>query len=263
MKIKTLIENTACRPGLRTEAGLSMYLETERHKILFDTGMTGDFVDNARELGVDLEQVDLVVISHGHDDHGGGLKRFLEINHTAPVYINAHAFRPFYARQTKDLSLDKELAHHPQVVITGDSLAIDEGVELFTCNGMERKHKMGHFGLSTLSHGAHIPDDFRHEQYLLLTEGGKRVLLSGCSHKGILNLMEWVPCDVLLGGFHFMRMAVEGPEREELEQAGRRLKQYPTTYYTCHCTGLEQYGVLKQVMGEQLQYAAGGSEIEI
>ena len=61
MKIKTLIENTAGRPGLKAEAGLSMYIETERHKILFDTGMTGDFVDNAREMGVDLEQVDLVV----------------------------------------------------------------------------------------------------------------------------------------------------------------------------------------------------------
>lgn len=263
MKIKTLMENTACRPDLQAEAGLSLYIETEKHRILFDTGLSGGFADNAEKLGVDLAQVDLAVISHGHDDHGGGLRRFLEVNHSAPVYINAHAFRPFYARETRDLSLDRSLMQHPQVVLTGDRLRLDEGVELFTCNGLERKHKMGHFGLSTLSHGQHLPDDFRHEQYLLLCEGGKRVLVSGCSHKGILNLMEWVPCDVLLGGFHFMRMAVEGPEREALEAAGRQLAQYPTTYYTCHCTGLAQYQVLRQVMGEQLQYAAGGSEIII
>ena len=263
MKIKTLIENTSISPQLHTEAGLSMYVETANHKILFDTGMTGNFVENAEKMGVDLKAVDLVVISHGHDDHGGGLKRFLEINHTAPVYINRHAFRPFYARETKDLSLEMDLKDHPQVILTDDRLELGEGLELFTCNGFTRKHKMGHFGLSTLSEGVHVPDDFRHEQYLLITEGDKKVLFSGCSHKGILNIMEWVQCDVLLGGFHFMLMAVEGEGRVELENAGKQLLTHPTTYYTCHCTGLKQYEVLKSVMGERLKYTATGDEIEL
>lgn len=263
MEIKVLMENTTVNPELAVEPGLSLYVETQGKKILFDTGMSGNFADNAQKMGVDLSKVDLAVISHGHDDHGGGLNRFLELNHTAPVYINRHAFRPFYARETTDLSLAPDLKEHPQVVLTDDSMAIGEGLELFTCNGMERRHNMSHFGLTTLSHGKHLPDDFRHEQYLLITEGDKKVLLSGCSHKGIRNIMEWVQCDVLLGGFHFMRLALEGEDRRLLEDAAHALMEYPTTYYTCHCTGLKQYGLLKEIMGEQLQYSATGDHITL
>lgn len=261
MKIKTLIENTAACPGLCTEAGLSMYVETLGKKILFDTGMSGDFADNAQQMGVDLAAVDLVVISHGHDDHGGGLKRFMQQNTTAPIYINEHAFRSFFTGEHRNISLAPELKRDPRVILTGDRLALGEGLELFTCNGLERRHKMSPFGLSTLSRGEYRPDDFRHEQYLRITENGTTVLLSGCSHKGILNIMEWTSCDVLLGGFHFMRLGLEGEDRAYLEDAARRLMTYPTTYYTCHCTGLKQYAVLKEIMGEQLHYTASGDEL--
>lgn len=263
MKIKTLIENTTAIDGLHTEPGLGLYIEALGRKILFDTGLSGNFVENAAKMGVDLSAVDLVVISHGHDDHGGGIKRFLELNHTAPVYINRHAFRGFYNALGKDLSLEPDLKEHPQVILTDDALTLGEGLELFTCNDRERRHKMSHFGLTTMSGGEYIPDDFRHEQYLLIEEDGKRLLVSGCSHKGILNIMEWVKCDVLVGGFHFMKMAVEGEERAQLEAAARALMEYPTVYYTCHCTGLKQFAVLKQVMGDQLRYTASGDEIVI
>lgn len=73
MKIVTLLENTACRPGLRAARGLSLYVETRRHRILFDMGPDPQFLDNARELGIDLSTVDVAVLSHGHSDHGGGL----------------------------------------------------------------------------------------------------------------------------------------------------------------------------------------------
>ena len=263
MIIKTLIENTTAIPGLAVEAGLGMYAEAAGRKFLFDTGMTGDFVDNAEKLGVDLKAVDMVIISHGHDDHGGGLKRFMEINPTAPIYTNEHAFRSFFAGNGRDISLAAELKGNPRVVVTGDYLDLGNGMELFTCNQNERKHHMGTFGLTTLSNGEQIPDDFRHEQYLLVKEGEKKVLFSGCSHKGILNIMEWVKCDVLLGGFHFMRLALEGEDLEYLKHAAKQLMNYPTTYYTCHCTGLKQYAVLKEIMGEQLQYSATGSELVI
>jgi len=263
LKIVTLMENTAVDPQLHTEPALSMYVEANGKKILFDAGMTENFAENAEKLGVDLAAVDLVILSHGHDDHGGGLPRFLELNQTAPVYINRHAFRPFYARETKDLSIPAMLKDHKQVVITDDYLDLGDGMELFTCNGKEFPYQVRHFGLSTMTGGIHVPDDFRHEQYLLIREGEKKVLFSGCSHKGILNIMSWVECDVLLGGFHFMRLELEGEDRDYLEMSAKKLMEYPTTYYTCHCTGLKQYGFLKERMGDQLRYAAGGQTIEL
>ena len=77
-----------------------------------------------------------------------------------------------------------------------------------------------------------IPDDFRHEHYLLIEEGGKRVLISGCSHAGILDIVEWFSPDVLVGGFHVSRMALG----VELTALGEALAAHSTDYYTCHCT---------------------------
>ena len=73
MKITALLENTTKRPDMSTEHGLSLYIETAGHKILFDMGQTELFSENAAALGIDLEAVDLAVLSHGHYDHGGGL----------------------------------------------------------------------------------------------------------------------------------------------------------------------------------------------
>ena len=87
MKLTVLMENTTCREDLVCEHGLSLYIEANGQRILFDAGQTGAFADNAEKMGVDLTKIDLCILSHGHYDHGGGLKRFLEINDHAKVYI--------------------------------------------------------------------------------------------------------------------------------------------------------------------------------
>ena len=80
MKIITLMENTQGEEGCAFEHGLSLYIETEKHKILADTGATGAFAENAEKLGVNLSSVYMVVLSHGHYDHSGGILTFTEKN---------------------------------------------------------------------------------------------------------------------------------------------------------------------------------------
>ena len=77
MKIVNLIENTEGCSGCASEHGLSFYIETEKHKLLVDTGATDAFIQNAEILGVNLASVDTVILSHGHYDHGGGLPAFV------------------------------------------------------------------------------------------------------------------------------------------------------------------------------------------
>ena len=80
MKVQVLLENTSLSEALKAEHGLSLYIETGKHKILFDMGQTDAFADNAEKMGIDLSQVDFAILSHGHYDHGGGLKYFMEIH---------------------------------------------------------------------------------------------------------------------------------------------------------------------------------------
>ena len=254
MKVVTLMENTACREDVSFEHGLSLYLETEKRTILFDAGQSGAFADNAEKLGVDLRKVDFAVLSHGHYDHSGGLGKFLEINAKAPVYVSSHAFEPHYSANGY-IGVDPALKENNRIRNVTKETVLAEGV---TLHRMETA-PMDTAGLLVEENGIRKPDDFRHEQYLLLEEQGKRILISGCSHKGILNIADAFRPDILIGGFHFMKIE----EEKKLAEAAKKLLEYDTIYYTGHCTGQKQYDYLKAIMGEKLHYIAAGTVLEL
>lgn len=256
MRIVTLVENTACREDLTAEHGLSLYIETGEHRILFDAGQSSAFAENAEKLRIDLSQVDLAVLSHGHYDHGGGLLRFLEINGSAPVWMNPHAFEGHYNALDKYIGLAPGLAESRRIRFAENGQTVGNGLTLFS--RINCLHGIRPFGLTVKERGILVPEDFRHEQYLLIEEAGKRILISGCSHRGILNIMNHFRPDVLIGGFHFMKM---DPEGEELDAAAAELKRFPCVYYTGHCTGQAQFARLKKALGQQLHGLSTGNEI--
>lgn len=258
VKITALLENTAARADMQTEHGLSLYVETATKKILFDMGQTSFFAENAEMLGIDLADVDLAVLSHGHYDHGGGLAVFLEKNDHAPVFIHKDAFLPHYNGTQKYIGLDTALASHPRIVWTEEAYRIDENLRLFSHVPKKIHLDFGSGGLTEKVGDAFIPDDFRHEQYLFIEENGKRVLLSGCSHKGILDIAVQTAPDALIGGFHFSKLSLD----EKLIEAAHILNGLPTDFYTCHCTGATPFDFMKQYM-DRLQYLSCGMTITI
>ena len=255
MKIVTLMENTSCGENLHAEHGLSLLIETRNRKILFDAGQSAAFVKNAGTLGLDLQEVDFAVLSHGHYDHSGGLGAFLEINSHTPVYVSNFAFEPHYNAAGKYLGVDPSLENHPQIRYVAQDTVLEPGISLHRLETAPSDTA----GLLVEELGQRKPDDFRHEQYLLLEEKGKRILISGCSHKGILNIAEAFQPDILIGGFHFMKITDE----KQLEAAAKKLLEYNTIYYTGHCTGLEQYHYLKTRMDGKLHYIATGTVLEL
>lgn len=260
MKLWTLTENTACRGDLLAEHGLSLYIETGSHKLLFDAGQTDAFAANAAKLGVDLGQVDAAVLSHGHYDHGGGMLRFLELNQKAKIYVNQNAFLPHYNGENRYIGLAPELKESRRLVLVGETLELGDGLSLHACNARECKFPAEFFGLQVMEAGILQADDFCHEQYLLVQEQGRRILFSGCSHKGILNIVSWFQPDVLVGGFHFSKIPPESPR---LQQAAEQLLQYPTVYYTGHCTGQAQFQRMRQIMGDRLQRISTGTVLTL
>ena len=255
MKITALTENTAAC-GLPIEHGLSLFIEQDGRALLFDMGQTDLFAQNAARLGVDLAAVDIAVLSHGHYDHGGGLRRFLELNQKAPVYISRHAFEPHFNGE-RYIGLDVSLRDSDRLIFTDGVTKIADGITLYSCSDREKVLDLGSFGLNMKQDGKLVPDDFRHEHYLLLEENGKRVLISGCSHRGIINIMEWFKPDVLIGGFHFNKLPLDGALRSYAET----LASYDTDYYTCHCTGVEQFEYMKRFM-PRLNYLLTGGRVE-
>ena len=254
MKIIVLAENTVCREELGCEHGLSLYIEAAGKRILFDMGQSALFADNAAKLGVDLTQVDLAVLSHGHYDHGGGMRVFLEINRKAPVYVTRSAFALHFNAEGKYIGLAPETSE--RLIYVGDSFEVAPGITLHTCNHRERIAPVDAFGLTTGEN--RMPDDFRHEQYLLIEEAGKKFCISGCSHKGIRNIVHWFHPDVLIGGFHFMKIG----DRERLIEEAEHLRQCPAVYYTGHCTGPEALALLKERFGPGCHGLTGGLVFE-
>lgn len=260
MKIITLIENTSDRTDLHPEHGLSLYIEANGHKILFDTGASGMFAENAAALGVNLADVDICVISHGHDDHAGGLVQFLAMNDRAPVYLRKGAEEPHYNVEETFIGLMPGISKNSRLRYTGDMQKIGEGLTLFSAAQRKPEIPLDTAGLTVLREGSLEPDDFDHEQYLLIEEQGKQVLISGCSHKGILNIASWFSPDVLIGGFHFFKQTPDSPM---VLDAAKTLLKYPTTYYTGHCTGAEQFEAMKKIMADRLHNLSTGTVVEI
>ena len=260
MKISVLLENTSCRPDLTAEHGLSLYIETLGRRILFDMGCTDAFAENGEKMGIDLAAVDLAILSHGHSDHGGGIETFLRRNTCAKVYLSRHAFEPHYNRFGSHIGLDLSLQTSPRLVFTGEEFSLGEGLTLYSCNSCHRPFGTDTGGLQVKEQELLLPEDFRHEQYLLVQEGEKRILISGCSHKGICNLASWFQPDILVGGFHLKDKAAGDPAILELAE---NLLTYPTRYYTGHCTGTEQYHKLKGIMGQRLQRFSTGTVLEL
>ena len=263
MNITVLTENTTCDSLCECEHGLSLYIETKSHKILFDAGQTDLFEANAQKLGIDLREVDIAILSHGHYDHGGGIKRFLEINEKAPLYISRHAFEEYWNDKGNYIGLDKEWKENERLVIVGDEMKIEAGLTLYSCNQMKKSHATNPFGLKKSTEEGRVDDDFLHEQYLLIEEDGKRILISGCSHKGILNIVKWFEPDVLIGGFHLAKLNSETEDKKILEEIAEELLESSTEYYTGHCTGIKQYEYMKEIMGERLSYIATGGKISL
>lgn len=269
MKLTILTEDTCGHPECVYEHGLSIYIETSKHRILMDTGASDVLISNARKLGVHLEAVDTVIISHGHYDHTGGVRAFCNLNPTAQIYMQQKAAGDYYHGE-RYIGIDKEILSLPNLHLLQGDEVIDDELSIFTGITGRRFYPQSNLILSEKVENKLVQDTFAHEQCLVIQTPGSHVLLSGCAHNGILNILDryhqlyQAMPDYVISGFHMMKKTDYTPEEiRTITETARELKKWNTGFYTGHCTGQNAYDLMKPIMGEQLMQIHCGSRIEI
>lgn len=274
MVITTLVENSTVSKKYKNKHGLCFHVATEKHNLLFDLGPDKTFIDNAEKLNIDIKDVDIVVISHGHKDHGGGLEAFLNYNSKAKIYISKFAFGDHYASVLKYLKiyvgLNKKLINNERIIFTDEIYKIDEELILISKVSGDLLIPGGNKDILVKEKGKYFLDDFRHEQSLLINENNNNILISGCSHAGVLNIIEKVESatntkiDFLLGGLHLYNPINRKTEKLDfINELSNELIKKDIKIYTCHCTGEKAFKILKKALGNKIDDLKTGQSITL
>lgn len=260
MKWTVLVDNRTNDPALETEHGLAILLETDRHHILLDTGASDMMIRNAKKMGIDLKMVDYVFISHGHNDHAGGLRHLMDINDKARVIVSTDALNgQFFSKRQYLHDITAEWPDIPQERLM--TVEHDECIDndIFISAQIPQTYPMPegnqHLFIQD-SGGKYVNDDFRHE-LALYTDG---LLFTGCAHNGLENILAacHLPVNTVVGGFHLLDNH-EGEEKLK-ELASRLMDTYPQTqFYTSHCTEDTVFATMHKVMGDKIHAFACGT----
>lgn len=275
MRIIALVENIASRPDCEPAHGLALWVETDSRRLLLDAGPSDVLVRNALAMGVDIAQADLLAVSHGHYDHAGGVLSFAALCPNAPIYLRRTAADAFFSGSGEDgtlhyIGVDPAVRRLSQLRRVDGTLEIGEDLVLFGDVTGRKAWPESNLKLFRKDGERYVQDSFDHEQCLVIRESGLTVLLSGCAHNGIINILDryselWGDYpDVVISGFHMKKSLPHTPDEEETIRAtARALCALPCRFYTCHCTGLPAYGLMKEIMGPRLAYLHCGDVLEL
>lgn len=223
VEIVVTVDNYPHKEGLGTEWGFSCLVKGAEKTILFDTGSSDrTLLTNMQKLGVNPDQVELIVLSHEHADHTRGLQGFLQRNHNVSVYLPA-SFQKAFKEQVTEVGA--------KVVEVRDSLEI--------CNGV--------YSVA-----------FGHEQALLIHTDKGGVLITGCAHPGIVKMIKRAKevsksdVTVVMGGFHLKETVLNPISRKEIETIISSFKDLGVKYVgPAHCSGDEAKKLFEEAYKEQ------------
>ena len=255
MKLVVLVENnTYIDQYYYGEPGVSYYIEDEDTKLLWDVGYSDLFLRNANALGINLEKINIIAISHGHDDHTRGLKHFFKQIYKNDISVIAHpdAFKEKIKDNLKIGSpiFEDKLKEKCNLVLSKEPIKVSKNItflgEIPQTNNFENRKAIG----KQIIDGTSI-DDYLMDDTALVYKREKGIyIITGCSHSGICNIIEYakeVSKDNrvlgVIGGFHLFEVT------EQVYKTIDFLKQNNLKdVYACHCTSFDVKAEIHKVL---------------
>ncbi len=233
LKITIIYDNYAYDGQLQTDHGFSCLIEGLDRTLLFDTGGNGSIImDNLKRLNIAPDQVDVIFISHSHYDHNGGLPRFLEAHSTVDIYVPGSA-----------------LASYKAISEQFGSNVIPVDKPKWVCDG-------------AISTGL-MPSPIIAEQSLAIPTNKGAVVITGCAHPGICNIVDRAgeltgqTVFMALGGFHLL-----SDTEESVRKTISRLQTMGVRYVApSHCTGKDAIQSFADVFGKTFVQSGVGRVI--
>lgn len=274
MQITILIDNRPSNnSALVSEHGFSALVTTENLQILVDAGLSGRAFDNAEAMGLDISRIHYLVLSHGHNDHTGGLRRFLEINNTAKIIAPEQMPNSDYwsdrGGKLHSLSPDIDVVRKNagRFVFREGNIRLSNDISVVAITQHQYPQPVGNRYLYLRSSGSLVPYTAKDECALCINNGGRLVIISPCSHNGLMNIAH--ECSKTLnisyiaayiGGLHLL----DG-EADDIQQLTGQISDcYPEmNLYTGHCTGNQACQSLAEELQERLHVFKTGEVISL
>jgi len=280
MKVVILIDNNPDPKGeYLTEHGICIYFEADGLKWLFDVGASPNFGINARKMGIDVKEVDYLILSHAHRDHTGGLEYFLRKNKKARVIMAPLSSGQLFVSYRKEIHHDITINHKviadfaDRFIFAGSDLSLSPNVTIIRNIPKIDPLPKANCLLFQTNGEMERADDFRHEMALAVKTTAGIVLFSGCSHHGILNILRAASQTFKLekiiatiGGTHLLDndwySQFETTE-EVTEMANTISLKYPDTkLITGHCTGNQAQQMFSSILGDRFELFHSGASYE-
>jgi len=277
MKITIICENTVGRRIGLGEHGFSAFVETDKGNYLFDTGSGHSVIRNSLELNKDLRTIKKIFLSHGHYDHTGGLPEVLKLKGKVDIHAHPHVFLDRIHVVKKNEKQTKTFVGLPykkrylellgaNFILNKDFTEVEKGV--FLTGEVPRKtsfEKPDPVLLAEID-GKISQDIFSDDQSLILDTEKGLILVLGCAHSGMINIINYVIDKTgkenfcaILGGTHLDFLT-----QEQLEESIKALKKMKIERIgVCHCTGMRAAFRLHHEFGERFFYGHVGSGLEI
>lgn len=276
MKISVLTDDKAKRRAFLAEHGLSVYIEYDKHKILFDTGQSDVCCRNAETMGLELNKIDFIVLSHGHYDHCGGLINFFNsdsVNYPK-VFVRSSAFAKKYAINSdgssyRDIgipwSLDRYNILKDNIVFVRDVLRITPDITLLgdipSGTDFEELPK----GFFTQDKNSMQPDRMEDEQMMVFDTEKGLIIFLGCSHQGIINCLNYAlklfpgkKINTLVAGMH-----LENISEKRLGMTIKHMLDFDIRLiFPLHCTGIIAISEIKRQFGSRCHVLYSGDSAE-